>query len=67
MLLLAATLAAAGKPFEKLAELLILAHLPVAVIEGLVTAGAVAFLRKVRPELLDAPVLPAAGWEALDG
>jgi len=65
-LLLAVTLAAAGKPFETLAELVILAHLPVAVIEGLVTAGAVVFLRKVRPELLDAPLLPA-GWEALDG
>ena len=66
-LLLATSLAAAGKPFEKLAELVILAHLPVAVIEGLVTAGAIVFLRKVRPELLDAPMLPATALEPIDG
>jgi len=64
--LLAGTLWAAGKELEKLAVAVMAAHLPVAILEGLVTASAVVFLRKVRPELLDAP-LPPAGWEASDG
>jgi cobalt/nickel transport system permease protein len=64
--LLAAVLAAAGQQFEKVAQIVLVAHLPLAVVEGLVTASAVLFLRKVRPELLDAPCLPV-GWEASDG
>ena len=34
-------------------------HVPVMVIEGLITASVVGFLRRVRPELLKAPVLEA--------
>ncbi len=64
-ILLAGVLIAAGHQFEKLAQTVLLAHVPVAVVEGLVTASAVVFLRKVRPELLDAPCLPV-GWEASD-
>jgi len=56
--LLAGILAAAGHQFQKLAVTVLLAHLPVAGVEGLVTSSAVLFLRKVRPELLDAPCLP---------
>ncbi len=56
--LLAGILAAAGQEFQKLALTVLLAHLPVAAVEGLVTSSAVLFLRKVRPELLDAPCLP---------
>jgi len=58
--LLAAVLAAAGKEFETLAQAVLLAHVPVAVVEGLVTSSAVAFLRKVRPSLLEAPCTPSA-------
>jgi cobalt/nickel transport system permease protein len=56
--LLAGVLMAAGIEFESLAQTVVLAHVPVAVVEGLVTASAVLFLRKVRPELLDAPCMP---------
>lgn len=57
--LLAGILTAAGHQFHRLAQTVLLAHLPVAVIEGMVTSSAVLFLRKVRPELLDAPCVPA--------
>ncbi len=57
-ILLAGILMAAGYEFRSLAVTVLLAHVPVAVVEGLVTASAVLFLRKVRPELLDAPYLP---------
>jgi hypothetical protein len=39
------------------------ANLPAAVADGLVTGGAVMFLRKVRPELLEAPLLVPAAVE----
>lgn len=58
--LLAAVLAAAGKEFETLAQAVLLAHVPVAMVEGLVTSSAVAFLRKVRPALLEAPCTQSA-------
>jgi cobalt/nickel transport system permease protein len=54
--LLAAALMTTGEAFEKVAKLTVLAHVPVAVIEGLITGAVVAFLRQVRPELLDAPI-----------
>ncbi len=56
-LLTAMTLLACGKAFSTIAHAMFLAHLPVAVIEGFVTGSIVVFLRKVRPELLDAPLL----------
>lgn len=43
-----------GKSFLPVVYPLALAHLPVMVIEGLVTASVVSFLRTVRPELLRA-------------
>ena len=47
----------AGKEFSALVPLILAVHLPSAAIEGLVTGSIVVFIRKVRPELLDAPRL----------
>ena len=47
----------AGKEFSALAPLILAVHLPSAAVEGLVTGSIVVFIRKVRPELLDAPRL----------
>lgn len=55
--LFSAELTAAGEEFELIAQGVFVAHLPVAAIEGLVTAAAVSFLRRVKPELLEAPLL----------
>jgi cobalt/nickel transport system permease protein len=63
ILLAAGALLAAGKQFELLSGLTVLEHLPVMVIDGLVTGSAVVFLRRVRPEVLDAPLLPPAHVE----
>lgn len=53
----AAALLIAGKEFHLVAGAAMVAHLVTAPCEGLITAIAVVFLRKVRPELLDAPLL----------
>ena len=55
--LVALALWASGEEFALLAKTVLVAHLPVAVIEGLVAGSVVVFLRKVRPELLEAPLL----------
>jgi cobalt/nickel transport system permease protein len=65
--LAAAALLAAGESFRAVASLAVLANVPVAVVEGLVTASAVGFVRKVRPELFDAPWLATAGGEVHRG
>lgn len=41
-----------GEAFLAAAKLLVVAHIPVMLIEGFITATTVAFLKKVRPELL---------------
>lgn len=51
-LLTAASLAWTDQGFVGAARLLFLAHVPVMVVEGIVTALAVSFLSRVRPELL---------------
>ncbi len=51
-ILVAIELAFTGESFLAAAKLIILAHLPVMIIEGLVTAIIVNFLRRVRPEIL---------------
>jgi cobalt/nickel transport system permease protein len=56
-ILTATALMIAGEAFEMVGYAVLIAHLPLAVIEGLVTGSVVAFLRKVRPELLEAPLL----------
>lgn len=55
--LTAAAVAALGQQFALLSPAVLLAHVPVALVEGLVTGSVVAFLRKVQPELLEAPLL----------
>jgi cobalt/nickel transport system permease protein len=54
-LLAASALALTDQGFMAAARLVVVAHLPVAVIEGLVTMFGVAFLRRTRPDLLVAP------------
>ena len=56
-LLAAFSLVAAGEYFETWGYVFGGANLLLCGVEGLVTAGAVVLLRKVRPESLDAPVL----------
>ena len=51
-ILLALSLVWAEESFTAAAELIVVAHLPVMVIEGLITLFCVAFLKKVKPELL---------------
>ncbi|MDH5174430.1 MAG: cobalt transporter CbiM, partial [Elusimicrobiota bacterium] len=51
-LLVALSLVATGEAFLTVAKLIVIAHLPVMIIEGLITATAVVSLKKVRPELL---------------
>jgi cobalt/nickel transport system permease protein len=63
----ATALSLAATSFEVLAQAVWLWHLPVALIEGLVTGSVVVFLRKVRPEVLDAPFLAPAPQEAFLG
>uniref|UniRef100_A0A7V4G7K7 Cobalt transporter CbiM n=1 Tax=Desulfobacca acetoxidans TaxID=60893 RepID=A0A7V4G7K7_9BACT len=52
-LLVAAALITTGEAFERTAELVVLAHIPVMAIEGLVTLFIYLFLQKVRPEMLE--------------
>lgn len=48
----AAALAFSEEGFLTTAKLVLVAHLPVMIVEGLITAGAVAFLARVKPELI---------------
>ena len=66
-LLVAPAILLAGDGFAGLAKGFLVVQLPLALVEGLVTASAVVFLRKVRPELLDAPLLAPARLEVSDG
>jgi len=56
--LLAGALLTTGQAFARVAQLALVAHGPVAIIEGAVTGAVVVFLRQVRPELLQAPTDP---------
>lgn len=51
-LLTALSLAFTDQGFTRAAQLLFLAHVPVMIVEGIVTALTVSFLARVRPELL---------------
>ena len=51
-LFLALSLVWAEESFTEAAELIVVAHLPVMIIEGLITLFCVAFLKRVKPELL---------------
>ena len=48
----AGALLSTGESFTSAAKLILLAHLPVMIIEGIITLFCVAFLKKVKPELL---------------
>ncbi len=52
-LLTAASLAFTDEGFLQAAQLLFLAHVPVMIVEGIVTALAISFLSRVRPEILN--------------
>jgi cobalt/nickel transport system permease protein len=62
-LLSAGSLMAAGRQFAGVGQLVLALHLPVALVEGVVTGSVVVLLRKVRPELLEAPPLASSGQE----
>jgi cobalt/nickel transport system permease protein len=66
-LLSAAALVLAGKSYAMLAGFFLTAHLPVALIEGLVTGSVVVLLRQVRPEVLRAAALVPMAQEVGDG
>jgi cobalt/nickel transport system permease protein len=51
-LLTAASLAFTDQGFTQAAQLLFLAHVPVMIVEGIVTTLTVSFLSRVRPEIL---------------
>ena len=51
-LLTACALALSGEGFIATAKAIVVAHVPIMLVEGAVTAMAVGFLAKVRPELL---------------
>jgi len=51
--MVATALVFTGEPFMQVAKLVLIAHLPVMILEGVLTAFCIGFLRKVRPEILD--------------
>lgn len=58
----------AGEPLKAYGALFAAVHVPSAIIEGFITASVVVLLRRVRPEVLDAPLLVSPDvQEAFDG
>jgi len=51
--MVAAALVFTGEQFIQVAKLVIIAHLPVMILEGVLTVFCIGFLRKVRPEILN--------------
>ena len=51
--LVAAALLFSGQGFLQVAELAFLSHIPVMIIEGVITLFIFFFIRKVRPEMLE--------------
>ena len=52
-LMVAVSLVFTGNPFLGVAKVVVAAHLPVMVIEGLITLFSAGFLKKLKPELLE--------------
>lgn len=52
-----------GSTFLQIIQLTFLAHLPVMLVEGIITGTIVVFLRQVRPELLTVPLLSTPQME----
>jgi cobalt/nickel transport system permease protein len=51
-LLVALSLAASGDSLRSVAWLIVAAHIPVMIVEGIITVFAIEFLRRIRPEAL---------------
>jgi cobalt/nickel transport system permease protein len=51
--LVAAALITTGQAFLQVAELVLVAHIPIMIIEGIITLFIFLFLKKVRPEMLE--------------
>ncbi|MBP2030591.1 cobalt/nickel transport system permease protein [Methanohalophilus levihalophilus] len=51
-ILLAAALVTTGEEFTEVAYAAIIAHIPIIIVEGIITGAVVGFVLKVRPELL---------------
>jgi cobalt/nickel transport system permease protein len=56
VLTVGASLALSGEEFIVAAKLLFLSHVPVMVVEGLLTGAAVVLVRKVKPQLFNLPL-----------
>jgi cobalt/nickel transport system permease protein len=56
----ALALALSGREFIPAAKLVLIAHVPVMVVEAAVTGASVALLQKVRPDVFAAPATPVA-------
>lgn len=54
-LAVAACLLATGSAFGPAAKLIVVAHVPIMIVEGLITIFVVEFLMKVRPQMLEKP------------
>jgi len=52
-MLIAIALITTGESFTGIAKIIFIAHIPVMIIEGIITAFCVIFLRKVKPEILE--------------
>jgi cobalt/nickel transport system permease protein len=52
-LFVAIALVSTGESFLNVAKLVVVAHLPVMLIEGVITSFCVTFLKKVKPEILE--------------
>jgi len=52
-LMVALSLAMTGRPFLAVAKLVLVAHVPIMIVEGLITAFCVRFLKQIKPEMLE--------------
>lgn len=52
-ILVALALALTGESFFYVAKVIVIAHIPVMIIEGIIVAACVKFLKKVKPEILE--------------
>ncbi|MFP4246206.1 MAG: cobalt transporter CbiM [Halochromatium sp.] len=68
-LAVATALALSGEAFIPAAQLVVIGHIPVMVVEGLLCAAAVGLIRRVRPELLGilTPLATAGASTRVDG
>jgi cobalt/nickel transport system permease protein len=57
----------ADRSFATVAKVFLTLHLPIALVEGLVTGSVVVLLRQVRPAVLRAPLLVPLAKEAANG